>query len=54
MVGNILIAAGAMMPAFGGSAQRFGIPVALYVGEFVGAVLMFIGYLYTSRPARTV
>ncbi|MFZ0493756.1 MAG: hypothetical protein WAM81_11230 [Acidimicrobiia bacterium] len=54
MVGNILIAAGAMMPAFGGSAQRFGIPVALYVGEFLGAVLMFIGYLYTSRPARTV
>ena len=54
MIGNILIAAGAMMPAFGGSAQRFGIPVALYVGEFLGAVLMFIGYLYTSRPARTV
>ena len=39
------------MPAFGGSAQRFGIPVALYVGEFLGAVLMFIGYLYASRPA---
>jgi len=54
MIGNILIAAGAMMPAFGGSAQRFGIPVALYVGEFLGAVLMFIGYLYSSRPARTV
>lgn len=51
MIGNILIAAGAMMPAFGGSAQRFGIPVALYVGEFLGAVLMFIGYLYASRPA---
>jgi hypothetical protein len=53
MIGNILIAAGAMMPAFGGSAQRFGIPVALYVGEFLGAVLMFIGYLYTSRQAQT-
>jgi hypothetical protein len=54
MIGNILIAAGAMMPAFGGSAQRFGIPVALYVGEFLGAVLMFIGYLYTSRQVQTV
>lgn len=53
MIGNILIAAGAMMPAFGGSAQRFGIPVALYVGEFLGAVLMFIGYLYSSRPTLT-
>lgn len=51
MIGNILIATGAMMPAFGGSAQRFGIPVALYVGEFLGAVLMFIGYLYASRPS---
>lgn len=50
MIGNILIAAGAMMPAFGGSAQRFGIPVALYVGEFLGAILMFVGYLYSSRP----
>jgi len=56
MIGNILIAIGAMMPAFGGSAQRFGIPVALYVGEFLGAILMFIGYLYSSRPqtARVV
>jgi hypothetical protein len=50
MIGNILIAAGAMMPAFGGSAQRFGIPVALYLGEFLGAILMFVGYLYASRP----
>ncbi|NIA24228.1 MAG: hypothetical protein GWP04_01520 [Gammaproteobacteria bacterium] len=49
MVGNIFIAIGAMMPAFGGAAQRFGIPVALYVGEFLGAILMFIGYLYSSR-----
>ncbi len=50
MIGNILIAAGALAPAFGGAMQRSGIPVALYVGEFVGAVLMFIGYLYAARP----
>lgn len=50
MVGNILIALGAMMPAFGGAAQRFGVPVALYVGEFLGAVIMFVGFLFTVRP----
>ncbi len=50
MVGNIFIAAGAMAPAFGGAMQRSGVPVALYVGEFVGAVLMFVGFLYTVRP----
>ena len=50
MVGNMFIAAGAMAPAFGGALQRSGVPVALYVGEFVGAVLMFVGFLYTVRP----
>jgi hypothetical protein len=50
MIGNIFIAAGAMAPAFGGAMQRSGVPVALYAGEFVGAVLMFIGFLYTVRP----
>jgi hypothetical protein len=50
MIGNIFIAAGAMAPAFGGALQRSGVPVALYVGEFVGAVLMFVGFLYTVRP----
>ncbi len=50
-IGNILIAAGALAPAFGGAFQRFGIPLALYVGEFVGAVLMFMGFLYATVPA---
>lgn len=50
MIGNMFIAAGAMAPAFGGVMQRSGVPVALYVGEFVGAVLMFVGFLYTVRP----
>ena len=54
MIGNIFIAAGAMAPAFGGAMQRSGAPVALYVGEFVGAVLMFIGFLYTVRPEHAV
>lgn len=51
-VGNILIATGALAPAFGGAFQRFGIPFALYLGEFMGAVLMFMGFLYATRPAE--
>lgn len=51
-IGNILIATGAMAPAFGGALQRFGIPVALYMGEFIGAVLMFTGFLYATRPVE--
>jgi hypothetical protein len=54
MIGNILIAAGALTVASAGAAQRLGIPSVLYLGEFAGVVVMFIGYLYTSRPARTV
>lgn len=47
MVGNILIAAGAMAPAFGGVLNRFGLP-GLYIGEFIGVVLMYIGFLQAT------
>ena len=43
-VGNILIAVGAIAPAFGGAFSRMGVPSALYIGELFGAVLMFIGF----------
>jgi hypothetical protein len=49
-IGNILIAAGALAPAFGGSFSRFGIPGALYWGELLGAVLMFIGFIRSTTP----
>ena len=49
-IGNILIAAGALAPAFGGAGSRFGIPAALYIGELVGAVLMFIGFWRATTP----
>lgn len=53
MVGNILIAAGAMAPAFGGVLNRFGLP-GLYIGEFIGVFLMYGGFLYSSQPAPQV
>jgi len=50
VIGNILIAAGALAPAFGGAFSRFGIPGALYIGELFGAVLMFIGFMRATTP----
>ena len=52
-IGNILIAAGALAPAFGGAGSRFGIPGALYIGEFVGAILMFIGFWRATTPMES-
>jgi hypothetical protein len=49
-IGNILIAVGAISPAFGGAFSRFGISGALYISELLGAVLMFIGFLRATTP----
>ena len=51
-LGNILIAAGALAPAFGGAGSRFGIPGALYIGELIGAILMFIGFWRATTPMK--
>ena len=51
-IGNILIAAGALLPAFGGALSRFNIPGVLYITEFAGAVLMFIGFLRATTPMK--
>jgi hypothetical protein len=49
-IGNILIAAGALAPAFGGTFSRFGISGALYWGELLGVILMFIGFIRATTP----
>ncbi len=52
-IGNILIAVGAIAPAFGGVFSRFGIPNALYIGELLGTVLMFVGFVRaTTNPVE--
>ncbi len=51
-IGNILIAVGAMAPAFGGTFSRFGVPGALYLGELLGAVLMFVGFIRATTPVE--
>jgi hypothetical protein len=54
MLGNILIAAGAMMPAVGGSFLRAGLPDILYLSEFLGVVIMYGGFMLAiaTRPAE--
>jgi hypothetical protein len=51
-IGNILIALGATLPAFGGTFSRMGVPSALYVGELLGVVLMFVGFIRATTPMR--
>jgi hypothetical protein len=51
-IGNILIAAGAILPAFGGTFSRMGVPSALYIGEILGAILMFAGFIRATTPIR--
>lgn len=52
MVGNILIAAGALMPAMGGSFIKAGLPDWLYLSEFLGAILMFAGFLRATSGQK--
>ena len=49
-IGNILIAVGALLPAFGGTFSRMGFSGALYVTEFLGAILIFIGFVRATTP----
>jgi hypothetical protein len=51
-IGNILIAAGAILPAFGGGFSRMGVPGALYISELLGAILLFIGFLRATTPMK--
>lgn len=50
VVGNVLIAAGALSIGLASSLTRFGIGSYLYLGELVAAVLMFTGFVIAGRP----
>lgn len=51
-IGNIFIAVGAILPAFGGTFSRFGIPGALYISELLGACIMFYGFVRATTPMQ--
>lgn len=47
-IGNALITIGAILPGIGGGMAKAGIVEALYVGEFIGIILIYAGYRICS------
>ena len=53
MIGNVLIALGALAPAMAGSFVNMGLVDGLYASELLGVVIMYIGFIQaTTVPAR--
>ena len=50
VVGNVLIAAGALSIGFASTLTRLGYGQLLYLGELIAAILMFSGFLMAARP----
>jgi hypothetical protein len=48
MVGNVLIAVGALAPAMAGSFVKMGLVDGLYLSELVGVVIMYIGFIQAT------
>lgn len=51
VIGNVLIAIGALSIAFASTLTRLGLGAYLYLGELIAAVLMYTGFLVASAPA---
>ena len=49
MWGNIWIALGALLPGIGGSFTRMGFTEVLFVTEFIGILLIWLGYYLVSK-----
>jgi hypothetical protein len=52
-IGNILITIGAILPGVGGGMAKAGMVEALYIGEFVGIILIYLGYRFCLRDSVT-
>ncbi len=50
VIGNVLIAAGALLIASASALTRLGYGQFLYLGELVAAILMFMGFRFAARP----
>jgi hypothetical protein len=53
-VGNAFIAAGSLLPGIGGTFTRFGHTEVLYVTEFLGLCLLWVGYRYITNRSPGV
>lgn len=47
-IGNVFIAVGAILPGIGGAASRAGYTELLYIGEFIGIMLIWAGYWFNT------
>jgi len=50
VIGNILIAAGALLIGFASTLTRLGYGQFLYLGELLSAIMMFSGFLVAAKP----
>lgn len=50
VIGNVLIAAGALLIGFASTLTRLGYGEYLYLGELLSAILMFIGFRFAAKP----
>jgi hypothetical protein len=50
VVGNVLIAVGALSVAFASELTGLGYGQYLYIGELLAAILMFVGFRFAARP----
>jgi len=53
-IGNVFIALGGILPGVGGTMAKTGIVEALYIGEFLGLILIWIGFVVNVRAPRLV
>ena len=53
VIGNILIAAGALLPASAGTFVQAGLVDWLYLSEFLGVILMYLGFIQATSPQTT-
>jgi hypothetical protein len=51
---TILIAAGAFIPGVTSGLNRFGIPWSFFLGEFLGVLLIFAGFLVSEEVFRNI
>lgn len=53
-IGNVFIAVGGILPGIGGAMAKTGVIEALYVGEFIGLILIWIGFVINVKAPRPV
>ncbi len=50
--GNAFIAVGGILPGIGGTLAKTGVVEALYIGEFIGLILIWIGFVINVKAPR--